>query len=138
MFNLKTIRFVMRLILAAFYLAAGILHLKSPAGFISIVPSFVPWPAETVWFTGVCEIASAIGLVIPKLQKAAGIGLAIYAICVFPANINHALNQIDVGALPNSWWYHGPRFLLQPVLVWWALFCAGTITWPAKQQSVKS
>ena len=128
----------MRLILAAFYIAAGILHLKSPAGFISIVPSFVPWPAETVWLTGVCEIAGAIGLMVPKLQKAAGIGLALYAICVFPANINHALNHIDVGALPNSWWYHGPRFVLQPILVWWALFCTGTITWPAKQHSLKS
>ncbi len=138
MFTLQTIRFVMRLILAAFYLAAGILHLKSPAGFISIVPSFVPWPAETVWLTGVCEIAGAIGLMVPKLQKAAGIGLALYAICVFPANINHALNHIDVGALPNSWWYHGPRFVLQPILVWWALFCTGTITWPAKQHSLKS
>ena len=138
MFNLQNIRFVMRLILAAFYFAAGILHLKSPTGFISIVPSFVPWPAEIVWLTGVCEIAGAIGLMIPKLQKAAGMGLALYAICVFPANINHALNHIDVGALPNSWWYHGPRFLLQPILVWWALFCTATITWPAKQQSGKS
>ncbi len=128
----------MRLILAAFYFAAGILHLKSPAGFISIVPGFVPWPAEIVWFTGVCEIAGAIGLMIPKLQKAAGTGLALYAICVFPANINHAMNHIDVGALPNSWWYHGPRFVMQPILVWWALFCTGTITWPTKQQSVKS
>lgn len=138
MFNLQTIRFVMRLIMAAFYFAAGILHLKSPTGFISIVPSFVPWPAEIVWLTGVCEIAGAIGLMIPKLQKAAGMGLALYAICVFPANINHALNHIDVGALPNSWWYHGPRFLLQPILVWWALFCTGAITWPTKQQSGKS
>ena len=138
MFTLQTIRFVMRLILAVFYFAAGILHLRSPAGFISIVPSFVPWPAETVWLTGVCEIAGAIGLMVPKLQKAAGIGLALYAICVFPANINHALNHIDVGALPNSWWYHGPRFVLQPILVWWALFCTGTITWPAKQHSLKS
>jgi uncharacterized membrane protein len=138
MFTLQTIRFVMRLILAVFYFAAGILHLRSPAGFISIVPSFVPWPAETVWLTGVCEIAGAIGLMVPKLQKAAGIGLALYAICVFPANINHALNHIDVGALPNSWWYHGPRFVLQPILVWWALFCTRTITWPAKQHSLKS
>lgn len=123
-------RFGLRVILAAFYLGAGILHLKSPQGFISIVPSFVPRPAEVVWFTGLSEIAGAIGLMIPRLQKAAGIGLALYAICVFPANINHALNQIDVGGLPNSWWYHGPRFVLQPILVWWALYCSGVVDWP--------
>ena len=123
-------RFCMRLALAAFYLGAGILHLKSPQGFIKIVPNFVPWPAEVVWLTGVAEIAGAIGLMVPRLQKAAGLGLALYAVCVFPANINHAINQIDVGGLPNSWWYHAPRFVLQPILVWWALFCSRVVDWP--------
>ena len=123
-------RFGLRLVLVAFYLGAGILHLKSPQGFIKIVPSFVPWPAQVVWLTGFAEIAGAIGLMVPRLRKAAGIGLALYAICVFPANINHAVNQIDIGALPNSWWYHGPRFVLQPILVWCALWCSGVLDWP--------
>ena len=128
-------RLGLRLVLAAFYLGAGIFHLTSPRGFILIVPSFVPWPAEVVWLTGIAEIAGAVGLVIPRLQKAAGVGLALYAICVFPANINHALNNIDIGVLPNNWWYHGPRFLLQPVLVWWALFCTGVVNWPMGRKS---
>jgi uncharacterized membrane protein len=126
------IRFVMRCLMSAFYLAAGILHLKSPHGFVMIVPAFVPWPETIVWFTGIAEIAGAIGLLIPKLRYMAGIGLALYAVCVFPANINHAINMIDVGGLPKSWWYHGPRFLLQPVLVWWALYCSRVINWPIK------
>jgi uncharacterized membrane protein len=126
------LRFWMRAIIALFYFAAGVLHLASPEGFIKIVPSFVPWPAGVVWFTGVCEIAGAIGLHVPSLRRAAGIGLALYAVCVFPANINHAVNQIDIGALANSWWYHGPRFVLQPVLVWWALFCSGVVNWPSR------
>ena len=125
-----SLRFWMRAVLALFYFAAGILHLRAPGGFVKIVPSFVPWPAEVVWLTGVAEIAGAIGLMIPRFQKTASIGLALYAICVFPANINHAFNQIDVGALPSSWWYHGPRFVLQPILVWWALFCSEVINWP--------
>ena len=128
----ETLRVAARVVLAAFYFAAGVLHLRSPDGFILIVPSFTPWPAEMVWFTGWCEIIGAVGLFIAPLQKAAGIGLAIYAICVFPANINQAINHIDVGVLPNSWWYHAPRFALQPVLVWWALFCAGVIDWPLR------
>ena len=28
--------------------------------------------------------------------------------------------------------HHG--FLLQPVLIWWALFCAGVIDWPFKKK----
>ena len=123
-------RWVMRLVMAMFYFAAGVLHINSPQGFILIVPSYVPWPAEIVWLTGICEIAGAIGLLVPQFQKAAGLGLALYAVCVFPANINHAINHIDVGVLPNGWWYHAPRFALQPILVWWALFCSGVVDWP--------
>lgn len=126
------IRLAMRFLLSAFYGAVGLLHLTSPHGFVMIVPPFVPWPETIVWFTGLAEIAGAVGLIIPALRYAAGIGLALYAVCVFPANINHAVNMIDVGALPNSWWYHGPRFLLQPVMVWWALYCSRVISWPFK------
>ncbi len=123
-------RSIMRIVMAAFYLVAGILHVATPAGFVAIVPGFVPWPEMTVLFTGLCEIAGAIGLMIPALRRAAGVGLAAYAVCVFPANINHALNVIDVGGLPISWWYHGPRLAFQPVLVWWALHCSGAMDWP--------
>ena len=131
------IRRIMRWTMALFYFVAGVLHIVSPHGFESIVPSFVPWPALVVFVTGLCEIAGAAGLMISPLRKAAGIGLALYAVFVFPANINHAFNNIDVGGLPSSWWYHGPRFLFQPFLVWWALYCSGAINWPRLSQSPK-
>jgi hypothetical protein len=38
--------------------------------------------------------------------------------------------MIDAGGLPVSWWYHGPRLMFQPVLVWWALYCSEVINWP--------
>jgi uncharacterized membrane protein len=50
--------------------------------------------------------------------------------CVFPANVKHALDSISLPPVPDSWWYHGPRLAFQPVLVWWAFFCAGVIDWP--------
>lgn len=128
------IRPVMRLLMSTFYLVAGILHLVAPAGFVSVVPSFVPGPELTVAVTGVCEIAGAVGLLTERLRRTAGIGLAAYAICVFPANIYHALYGISVDGLPSSWWYHGPRLALQPVLVWWALYCAEVTDWPNRRE----
>jgi uncharacterized membrane protein len=126
----------MRAVMAAFYIAAGVLHLSAPADFVRIVPDFVPWRAGVVFATGLCEIAGAIGLMTPPLRRASGVALAAYAICVFPANIKHAIDMIPVGGLPQSWWYHGPRLAAQPVLVWWALFCSGVIDWPAKRRNV--
>ena len=124
-------RTALRWLLALAYLIAGIAHLRSPAGFLQITPGWVPVPALVVAATGLAEIAGAIALAaIPRLRQAAGIGLALYAVCVFPANINHALNHIALGGRALGWWYHGPRFFLQPVLVWLALWTGGVIDWP--------
>ena len=46
-----------------------------------------------------------------------GVMLALYAVCVFPANIKHAIDSVQLPQLPTSWWYHAPRLALQPVLV---------------------
>lgn len=123
-------RATMRWLMALFYLGASIVHLRSPDAFLPIMPPWVPQPHAVVLATGWCELAGAIGLLVPALRKAAGVGLAIYAVAVFPANIYHAMQGIDIAGMHQGWWYHGPRLLAQPVLVWWALFCAGMVDWP--------
>lgn len=124
-------RAALRYSLAAIYVIAGVAHIRSPAGFVQITPDWVPAPQFVVLATGLCEIAGAVALAfVPRLRRAAGIGLAAYAVCVFPANINHAINDIAVGGVQMSWWYHGPRLLFQPVAVWWALWVGGVTDWP--------
>jgi uncharacterized membrane protein len=124
----------MRWAMALFYGAAGVVHLAAPAPFVSIVPDWVPAPRAVVLATGLCEIAGAAGLLTRRWRWWAGALLALYAICVFPANLKHAFDHIDVPGLPSSWWYHAPRLALQPVLVWWALFCAGVVDWPMRRR----
>ena len=130
-------RLVMRAILALFYLAAAIVHLRSPDAFLPIVPDWVPSPRLVIVATGFCEVAGSIGLFVPGLIQISGFMLALYAVCVFPANIKHAIDGISVAGLPSSWWYHAPRFALQPVLVWWAFYCVGLIDWPFRPEGRK-
>lgn len=125
------LRTVLRWLFAAAYLIAGIAHLRSAAGFIQITPAWVPDPPLVIMLTGLAELAGAAALAaIPRLRMAAGVGLALYAVCVFPANINHALNHIALGGTALGWWYHAPRLALQPVLVWLALWLGGVTDWP--------
>lgn len=126
-------RKVLRILLAIIYLGAGIMHLRSPQGFLQITPSWVPFAPQVVLFTGIAEIAGAIGLLIPRFYRAAGIGLALYALCVWPANINHAVNDIAIGGRDLSWWYHGPRLVLQPVFIWLALWVGCVTDWPFRK-----
>ena len=85
-------RDVGRVALAAIYGVAGVFHLATPEPFLLITPAWVPFPHAVILGTGLCELAGAVGLLTRSLRAAAGFGLALYAICVFPANIKHALD----------------------------------------------
>lgn len=124
-------RFV-RILIAVIYAFVGYAHLANPEGFLAITPGWVPAPEMVIWLTGIAELAGAVGLMIPRgilrwARPAAGIGLALYALCVWPANINHALYDIPLNGKHASWWYHGPRLAFQPVLIWLALWVGGVL-----------
>jgi hypothetical protein len=40
----------------------------------------------------------------PRLRVLAGIMLALYALCVWPANIKHAIDGVSLPPIPDSWW----------------------------------
>ena len=124
-------RTLLRLVLAAVFALAGALHLLRPEPFLDVTPAWVPWAEEVVRFTGIAELLGAAGLLVPRARKAAGVGLALYALCVWPANFKHAFDALEPGGgLPLSWLYHGPRLLLQPVIVWACVWAAGVTEWP--------
>lgn len=97
---------------------------------MAITPDWVPAPELVIAFTGWAEIFGALGLMIPRLRYAAGIGLALYALCVWPANINHMINNVAVNGEILSYWYHLPRMVAQPLIIWLALWVAGVTSWP--------
>ncbi len=123
-------RTVLRYAMAAVYAPFGVVHMRAPDSFLPIMPPQIPYPHMVVVLTGACELAGGLGLLLPRTRKAAGVALALYAACVYPANIYHALAHRHAPPLPDSWWYHGPRLLFQPVFVWWALFAGGVVDWP--------
>ncbi len=127
------IRPIARWVLTTTFLVAGVLHVLAPAPFLDITPAWVPFAPVVIALTGLAEIAGAVGLMIPRLRRAAGIGLALYAACVFPANIQHAISDLGLAEPVLGWAYHGPRLLFQPVIVWWALWVGEAIDWPFRK-----
>lgn len=120
-------------LLALFYAAAGVAHLIATVAMVRIVPAWVPDPHAVVIATGVAELAGAAGVLIPRTRRAAGWALAAYALCVWPANVQHAIIDLGRGTgLPI--WYHAPRLLLQPVIIWWALWATGIVDRPFRRR----
>lgn len=131
------IRVGLRWLLALFYGLAGYIHIANPAPFLQIMPEAVPLPEAVVLWTGIAELAGAVGLLqpfSPPLRRAAGIGLALYALCVWPANMNHFAMDMarSDGGLGLA--YHVPRMIAQPVIIWLALWVSGTTDWPFRHR----
>lgn len=125
---------MLRWVLAAFFAAAGVAHLAVPDKLLAMTPAWVPFAPEVILLTGLCEFAGAVALVTRPLRWWAGVALALYALCVWPANIYHALGGIEIPGLPSSWWYHGPRLAAQPLIIWASLYAAGVIDWPFRRR----
>ncbi len=89
-------RAVMRWILAVFFAAAGVAHLAAPDALLSITPDWVPFAPQVIALTGLFELAAAAALVTWPLRAWAAVALALYAVCVWPANFKHAIDHIDI------------------------------------------
>lgn len=131
-------RGALRLLLALFYAVASWFHLTHPAPFLRIMPAQVPMPEAVVLATGMAELLGAVALAQPwsmRLRRAGGIGLALYALCVWPANIHHF--ALDMARADHGWGlgYHVPRMLAQPLLIWLALWTGGVTDWPWRRVS---
>ncbi len=118
----NTFKKISRLALGGVFILTGCLHFISSDGFTRIVPGFLPEPKSLVYLSGIFEILGGLGLLIPKTRRLAAIGLAALLVAVFPANLNHAVNNIQVGGFLNSPLYQWLRLPLQPLLVWWVLW----------------
>ena len=117
----STPKLVLRWILAIAMIGVGALHFINPGFFKNIMPDYIPWHDELVFISGVFEILGGSGLLVPLTKKAAAWGLIALYICVFPANINHAVNQVpnlDGSTMhPAILW---GRLPIQAVLILWA------------------
>lgn len=115
------IQIVIRLGLAVAFIAMGIAHfLPGPArGMAAMIPPRMRGtrllsPANLVRFTGLCEIAGGIGLLVPALVLPAAIALIVFLIAVFPANAFAAAHPEKFGAAAIPFW---PRLAGQVVLI---------------------
>jgi len=117
----------MRLALAMALLFAGTDHWLTPERYLPMMPDYLPWHRQLVLFTGACEIAGAFGLLLPRTRRLAAALLALYFVCVFPANLHNALNGLTVDGLPQAQWYYWLRLPFQPLIILWTLYAGGLL-----------
>jgi uncharacterized membrane protein len=103
-------------------IAVGVLHFVDPAPFMDIVPNYLPAPKALVLISGFFEILGGLGLLPRKTRRAAGIGLVLLYVAVFPANIYSAMYGIAPGGAEVSPFMLWVRLPFQFLFIAWALW----------------
>ncbi|WP_130178991.1 DoxX family protein [Cryobacterium sp. SO1] len=112
---------VLRIVLAVAFVGAGISHF-APAvqrTMSAMIPPRLRMrgllsPRNLVIFTGVCEIAGGIGLLVVSTRVTSSVALAVFLVAVFPANAYAARHKDRFGAIAIPL---VPRLLGQLVLI---------------------
>lgn len=73
----------------------AIAHFVFTKGMSMMLPNFIPFKTEIIYFTGILEISAAIGLFIPSFRVVTAWLLIIFFILILPANIYAAIKHID-------------------------------------------
>jgi uncharacterized membrane protein len=114
-----TAQTISRLLLAAFFLLAGLYHFLSPGLYLQMMPPYLPWPVGLIAISGVAEIAGGMGVLFPPVRAAAAWGLILLLIAVFPANIQAAISGMSLGGKPVAHWILLMRLPVQFLFIYW-------------------
>jgi uncharacterized membrane protein len=104
------------LVVAALFLASGVLHLVNPSAFLWLMPPWLPLKTELIVISGVMELASAIGLIF-KLRWAPLLTV-LTLLAVWPANWWFAIDNLTSN--PEIALIAWLRLPLQLPLLYWA------------------
>jgi uncharacterized membrane protein len=110
-----------RFALVIMFLFTGTSHFTSMKyDLAAMIPAPLPNGLWVIYLTGFFEIAGAVGLLIPRTRKLAGICLVLLLVGLFSANVNAALNEIPLrGEAATPLWIRTPMQLLYIGMVWW-------------------
>ncbi|MEC4005291.1 DoxX family protein [Flavobacterium sp. SUN052] len=105
-------------IMALFYVIAGLNHFIKNEIYCKIIPSFIKDKVVVNELVGFIEILLGIFLLIPIFSSLAAISIMILLVCIFPANIYMLTNEKAHLGLPK--WVLILRLPIQFLLIFWA------------------
>jgi uncharacterized membrane protein len=109
---------MVKALFAVLFVVAGINHFVMPRIYLKIMPPYLPWHPKLVAWSGACEIALGVLLLVPRTSRLAAWGLIALLVAVFPANLYLYQHQEILPRIPP--FLHLARLPLQGVLIYWA------------------
>jgi uncharacterized membrane protein len=105
---------------AIMFLFTGATHFSGMKhDYAAMLPSPLSGNVGMIYLTGALQIAGAVGLLVPRTRRLAGICLVLLLVAMFPGNVYAALNDIEFrGDAPTPLWLRTPIQLFFIGMVW--------------------
>ncbi len=76
-----------RIILAGFFLIAGLNHFALPHFYYPLIPDYLPFPEVINYVSGIVEILLGIGLLVKTTHQKSAIGIILLMLLFIPSHI---------------------------------------------------
>ena len=117
--RLLSLSLIGRVSMAVMLIVTGVSHFTNTQQMVDMMPDFLPAKREMIYFTGVCELVAAVGLLWSRTARLASILLIIFFVLVLPANIAGSLKSVQFGGMELGPIYLLFRIPLQIFFIWW-------------------
>ncbi len=108
---------VLKYLMAAAYIAAGVNHFANPDFYTKIMPPYIPAHETMVAWSGVAEVALGALLLDPRFRTLAAWGIVAMLVVFLTVHVHMLVNHEDFGM---PYWGLVLRLPLQALLILWA------------------
>jgi uncharacterized membrane protein len=106
---------------AIMFLFTGATHFTSMKhDYAAMLPGPLSGNLGIIYLTGTLQIVGAVGLLVPRTRRLAGVCLVLLLLAMFPGNVYAAVNEVPFrGEAPTPLWLRTPIQLFFIGMVWW-------------------
>ena len=118
---MKLVKTILKYLLGAFFILAGVNHFRSPDFYLNIMPLWMPLHSELVFLSGVTEVIAGVMLLLPRWSVWGAWFIVAHLVVFFIVHIDmivHAERYADEAPLWALW----VRIVVQFVFIAWALW----------------
>lgn len=114
------LKVIVRYVLGAFLIIAGVMHFLKTATYVIIVPSFIPYHRFVIYVSGLVEIALGLLFVLNKHRKLAAWATVLFFLAVLPITIAFQESAAAVVAsIPWITWGKTPIVIIIMIMAFW-------------------
>ena len=95
MYGRYDLRYSVRIGMSIMLLFTALGHFLFPDGMAMMIPEFIPFKKELIYFTAIIEIVGAIGLHIPQFRLLTSWLLIVFFVLLLPANIKASISHLN-------------------------------------------